>query len=168
MSARRPVELRPAEFPADWPALWAIFREVVTDGTTFAADERTTEEEFRRDWSGRGGEQWVAMAEGGLLGAYTLRPNHPGRGSHVATASYLVDAGSRGLGIGRALGVHSLERAGALGFAAIQFNFVVSTNAAAVRLWKNLGFQVVATLPGAFRHRTAGPVDAYVMWRTLE
>jgi len=162
------AHLRPARLPDDWAALWALFREVVVDGTTFAADERTTEEEFRREWSGRGGEQWVAEAEGRVLGAYTLRPNHPGRGSHVATASYLVDAGSRGQGIGRALGVHSLDRARALGFAAIQFNFVVSTNAPAVRLWKDLGFEVVATLPGAFRHRTAGRVDAYVLWRTLE
>lgn len=168
MSAGPRVQLRPARLPVDWAALWALFREVVVDGTTFAADERTTEEEFRRDWTGRGGEQWVAEDEGHVLGAYTLRPNHPGRGSHVATASYLVDAGERGRGIGRALGVHSLERARALGFAAIQFNFVVSTNAAAVRLWKDLGFQVLATLPGAFQHRSAGRVDAYVMWRTLD
>jgi ribosomal protein S18 acetylase RimI-like enzyme len=78
-----------------------------------------------------------------------------------------VEASARGLGVGLALGAHSLERARALGYAAIQFNFVVSTNTSAVRLWKRLGFGVLATLPGAFRHRELGAVDAYVMWRSL-
>jgi ribosomal protein S18 acetylase RimI-like enzyme len=160
------VQLRPA-LPDDAPALWRLFQQVILDGTTFAPDERTREEDFLRDWRERGGEQWVAVDDVRLLGAYTLRPNQPGRGAHVATASYLVDAGARGRGIGRLLGTHSIERASALGFAAIQFNFVVSTNAPAVHLWKSLGFSVLATLPRAFNHRTLGRVDAYVMWRSL-
>jgi len=162
-----PVQLRPAR-PADASALWRLFQEVVAEGATYAADEATSEGDFLRDWTGRGGEQWVAADGERVVGAYTLRPNQPGRGAHVATASYLVDAAVRGQGIGRRLGAHSLQRARALGFAAVQFNFVVSTNAAAVHLWRSLGFEVVGTLPGAFRHRTAGRVDAYVMWRPLE
>ncbi len=160
------VELRKAT-PADAGALWGLFSAIFSEGTTYAADETTTQASFLQDWFGRGGEQWVAEAEGQVVGAYTLRPAQPGRGAHVATASYGVDASARGLGVGQVLGTHSLERARALGFAGIQFNFVVSTNAAAVRLWKGLGFQVLATLPGAFRHPQLGAVDAYVMWRGL-
>ena len=102
-----------------------------------------------------------------MVGTYTLRPNQPGRGSHVATASYGVEGAARGLGVGRAMGSHSIARARAAGYRAIQFNFVVSTNTAAVRLWKDLGFEVLATLPGAYQHRQLGPVDAYLMWLPL-
>ena len=160
------IALRQAT-PEDGPALWALFSAIFAEGTTYAPDEQTSESSFLADWFGRGGEQWVAEAEGKLLGAYTVRPNQPGRGAHVATASYGVAAEARGGGMGLALGNHSLERARALGFAAIQFNLVVSTNASAVKLWKGLGFQVLATLPLAFRHRVLGPVDAYLMWRSL-
>ena len=133
-----PHILRPMASP-DSAALWRIAREVFLDGTTYAPDESMTEAQFLGDWSGRGGEQWVAESDGRLVGAYTVRRNQPGRGAHVATASYLVDAAARGQGVGRLLGEHSIERARALGFAAIQFNFVVSTNLAAVRLWQALG-----------------------------
>ena len=105
--------------------------------------------------------------DGRVLGAYTLRANHPGRGSHVATASYLVAGAARGHGVGRMLGEHSIERARALSFDAIQFNFVVSTNAAAVRLWESLGFRTLARLPKAFDHAQLGQVDALVMFREL-
>jgi ribosomal protein S18 acetylase RimI-like enzyme len=151
----------------DSSAVWGIFSAILVDGTTYAPDEQTTESDFLRDFFGRGGEQWVAESEGRLVGAYTLRSNQPGRGAHVATASYGVDAAARGMGVGLALGKHSLQRAAALGYEAIQFNYVVSTNVAAVRLWKSLGFEVLATLPGAFRHRLLGNVDALVMWRAV-
>jgi ribosomal protein S18 acetylase RimI-like enzyme len=157
------VSLRPAT-TADGGAVWQIFSPILTEGTTYAQDERMEQSDFLHDWFGRGGEQWMAETERGLVGAYTLRPNHPGRGSHVATASYGVDASARGLRVGTAMGRHSLQRAQAAGYAAIQFNFVVSTNTAAVRL----GFEVVATLPAAFQHRLLGLVDAYVMWRGLK
>jgi ribosomal protein S18 acetylase RimI-like enzyme len=160
------VTLRVAS-SGDSAAVWRIFSDILLEGTTYAPDETMAEADFLRDWFGRGGEQWVAESDGRVVGAYTVRPNQPGRGAHVATASYGVDASCRGQGVGALLGAHSLERAQALGYAAIQFNFVVSTNTAAVRLWKSLGFSVLATLPGAFRHRLQGPVDALVLWRNL-
>ena len=147
--------------------MWAIFSAILAEGTTYAPDEGTSEVDFLRDFFGRGGEQWLAESDGRVVGAYTLRPNQPGRGSHVATASYGVESAARGLGVGRAMGSHSVERARAAGYRAIQFNFVVSTNTAAVRLWKDLGFEVLATLPGAYQHRQLGPVDAYLMWLSL-
>jgi ribosomal protein S18 acetylase RimI-like enzyme len=79
----------------------------------------------------------------------------------------MVAPEARGHGIGRAMGEHSLSEARRLGFRAMQFNFVVSTNESAIRLWKQLGFKIVGTLPDAFRHPEKGYVDVYVMYRSL-
>ena len=140
---------------------------MVAGGDAYAQDTVGSVAEVETYWCARGGEQWVAESEGRILGGYTLRANHPGRGAHVATASYLVASAARGHGIGRQLGEHSIERARAMGFAAIQFNFVVSTNTSAVRLWESLGFRTLARLPKAFDHVRLGRVDALVMFREL-
>jgi len=102
-----------------------------------------------------------------VVGMFVLRPNHPGPGAHVANASYAVRGDRRGLGLGRAMGEASLERARALGYAAMQFNIVVSTNHAAVRLWRSLGFRVLGTVPGGFRLPSGERVDHYIMFREL-
>ena len=110
---------------------------------------------------------YVACVGERIVGTYILKPNQLGLGSHVANASYMVASGARGQGIGRLMCEHSLEEARQAGFLAMQFNIVVSTNEAAVRLWKRCGFNVVGTLPQAFRHRELGLVDAYIMHRFL-
>ena len=102
-----------------------------------------------------------------VVGTYILRANQPGSGSHVANAAFMVAPRVRGLGVGRKMGEHCLNEARERGFRAMQFNFVVSTNEAAIRLWKQLGFEIVGTLPGAFRHPQKGYVDVYVMFRSL-
>jgi L-amino acid N-acyltransferase YncA len=153
--------------PEDLNSLWPIFQEIIQEGSTYAHDETTTREEFAEYWNGRGGEQWVVHDGGRLLGSYTLRANQPGRGAHVATASYVVASHARGQGVGHGMGRHSIERAMALGFAAMQFNLVISTNDAAVRLWRRLEFEIIGTVPKAFRHATRGLVDAYVIFRSL-
>lgn len=160
--APRPMDI------ADLEPLWAAFQDVIREGESYVHDEATTLDEFALYWRGRGGEQWVEADADGLAGAYTLRANHPGRGSHVGTASYFVAPRARGRGLGRRLGEHSLERARALGFRALQFNCVVSSNSAALRLWKSLGFEVVAELPRAFRHSRLGLVAAQVLRLDLE
>ncbi|MFT3765215.1 MAG: GNAT family N-acetyltransferase [Minicystis sp.] len=159
--------VRPAT-RADLHALWDAFAEIAAAGETYVQDATTTEAEFVTYWCGRGGEQWVAEIEGRVAGGYTLRPNHPGRGAHVGTASYVVAKGARGHGIGRLLGEHSIERARAMGFAALQFNFVVATNIPAVRLWESLGFRVLARLPEVFEHAQLGRTDALVMFREID
>ena len=93
--------------------------------------------------------------------------NQPGRGAHVANAGYMVAEAARGLGIGFALGEHSLETARGLGYRSMQFNFVTSCNPSAVRLWQRLGFEIVGTLPAAFRLDGGELADAYVMSRAL-
>src|SRR4029077_10670361 len=102
-----------------------------------------------------------------VVGSYTLHPNHPGTGAHVANAAFIVAKAARGQGIGRAMGEHCLNEARRLGFRAMQFNFVVSTNESAVKLWQDLGMKIVGTLPGAFRHPQEGYVDVYVMFQEL-
>ena len=151
----------------DRDAIWNIFHEVVAAGDTYAFDPGMSREEALAYWFGAGTHTYVAESDGRVVGTYILRANQPGPGSHVANAAYMVAKDARGLGVGRKMAEHSLSEARRLGFRAMQFNFVVSTNASAIHLWQQLGFKIVGTLPGAFRHPRAGYVDVYVMFRSL-
>jgi L-amino acid N-acyltransferase YncA len=153
--------------PADVPAILAIGRELVEDGDTYVFPPTTSDDELKAYWLSPTGRTYVAELDGQTVGCYFLRTNYPGRGRHVANASYAVRRGFTRRGIGRALAEHSLEMAKGLGFQAMQFNLVVSTNEAAVTLWRVLGFRIVGTLPKVFDHPKRGLVDAYVMHRFL-
>lgn len=158
------------ELPGDeFERVWPIFREVLAAGDTYAYPRDLTPEQARAMWTAPPARCFVAEADGQVLGCYRLAPNQlPGSpGDHVANGSYMVAQAARGRGVGEALCRHSLEQARAAGYAAMQFNFVVSTNEAAVRLWRRCGFDVVGRLPGAFRHPRQGAVDALVMYRAL-
>lgn len=150
----------------DFEAMWAIFAAVVAAGDALPFAEDFDRETFRSHWFGAHAA-YVAVADSGVVGMYKLGPNYPGRGAHVASATYLVGPATQGRGIGRALVEHSLRQAADEGFLAMQFNYVVGTNAAAMALYRRLGFAVAGTLPKAFRHRTLGLVDAHVMFRFL-
>jgi len=152
---------------ADWPAIWEMFLHVAAAGDAFAYDADTPEEAARKLWFEPPARAFVAEQGGEVVGTYYVRPNQPGRGAHVANAGYMVAPGAQGKGVATALCEHSLETARRLGFRAMQFNFVVSTNAAAVRVWEKCGFTVVGRLPGAFRHDALGFVDALVFYRAL-
>lgn len=160
------IEIRPAT-EQDFPAIWAIFQEIINAGETYVNDETFTEQHAHGMWLGPGVQTFVACSAERVVGAYKLLPNLPGRGSHVANGSYIVAAEYRGRGIGRLMLEHSLIEAQRAGYQAIQFNFVVSTNHGAVKLYQQYGFQILATLPKAFRHRSLGYVDAYLMHRSL-
>lgn len=153
--------------PADADAVLAIARELARDGTTYVFPCEASDAELLGYFLAPAGWNFVATRAGRVLGCYVLRANHGGRGGHVANASYAVAEGARGQGVGKALGEHSLEEARRRGFLAMQFNFVVSTNTGAVALWRELGFEIVGSLPAAFRHPRLGLVDAYVMHRLL-
>jgi L-amino acid N-acyltransferase YncA len=152
---------------ADSDAIWKIFHEVVAVGDTYALDPHLSREKALGYWFEADTQTYVAEDAGRGVGTYILRPNQSGGGSHVANAAFMVAPDARGHGIGRAMSEHCLKEARRLGFRAIQFNFVVSTNESAIRLWKQLGFKIVGTLPGAFRHPEKGYVDVYVMYRSL-
>jgi L-amino acid N-acyltransferase YncA len=161
------MEIRRAT-EADFESMWPIFRAVVATGTTYVFDPDTSYEDAFAYWLGPGVRSYVAEDEGRVVGMYKIVANQRDLGSHVANASFMVDPGFSGRGAGREMGLHCLREAREAGFLAMQFNFVVSTNEAAVALWKKLGFAIVGTLPKAFRHRELGFVDAYVMYRFLD
>jgi ribosomal protein S18 acetylase RimI-like enzyme len=140
---------------------------VVSAGDTYAYPPDTTREEALALWFPAGGRTYVAERDGAVVGTYVMKANQPGQGSHTANCGYMVAGASAGSGVGEAMCRHSLEEAKRLGFLAMQFNFVVSTNVRAVALWQRCGFAIVGTLPEAFRHPTRGLVDAYVMHRGL-
>jgi L-amino acid N-acyltransferase YncA len=151
----------------DREAILKIFQATIAPGDSFVYDPKTSREEALEYWCAAGTRTYVAEQDGKVIGSYILRANRPGLGDHVANAGFMVEPSARGLGVGRAMGEHCLSEARRLGYRAMQFNFVVSTNESAVRLWQELGFKIVGTLPGAFRHAQKGFVDAYVMFRLL-
>jgi L-amino acid N-acyltransferase YncA len=161
------VHIRDAQ-PDDWTQIWPFFRDIVADGETYAYANDLTSEQAQALWTpGPGATTVVAVDSDLVLGAATAGPNRPGRGSHVATASFMVSPAARGRGVGRALGEYVLRWAGAAGFRAMQFNAVVETNQAAVALWESLRFETVGIVPEAFDSRSHGLVGLRVMYRRL-
>jgi L-amino acid N-acyltransferase YncA len=161
------MKIRPAT-DADRDPIWDIFHEVVATGDTYALDPNISREDALAYWFAPGTHTYVAEQSAiGVAGTYVLRRNQLGGGSHVANAGFMVSASARGQGLGRAMAEHCLSEARRLGFRAMQFNYVISTNTAAIRLWQDLGFEIVGTLASAFRHPDKGYVDVYVMYRSL-
>ena len=175
----------------DHDAIWKIFHEIISAGDTYSLDPRMSREEALAYWFRADTQTYVAelhrqsvgeavgfprtatpsptggMKDQIIVGTYILRPNQSGGGSHVANAAFMVASDAQGCGVGRAMAEHCLNEARRVGFRAMQFNYVISTNTPAIRLWQELGFEIVGTLPGAFRHPEKGYVDVYVMFRSL-
>lgn len=152
---------------ADAPALWAMLEPVLRAGDTYAIEPDIGRDAALDYWLGGNHRVFVAEEAGQALGSYYICPNQRGGGAHVCNCGFVTAPEAQGRGVARAMLAHALETGRALGFAAMQFNFVVSTNTRAVALWQSAGFEVVGRLPGAFRHPQAGPVDALVMFRRL-
>ena len=152
---------------ADWPGIWSIIRAVITTGDTYVYAPDSSELEMKAYWMETSDITYVAEIESEIVGTFIIKENHPGLGSHVANASYMVSPNHRGKGIGRQLGVFSLNVARDLGFLSIQFNIVVKTNETAIHLWKELGFDVIGEIPDAFQHSDHGLTNAYIMSRRL-
>jgi ribosomal protein S18 acetylase RimI-like enzyme len=159
------MQVRPAS-DSDLDAMWKIFQGVTAAGDSLPFSDSFGRDTFRSHWFGSH-TSYVAVDDTCVLGMYKLGANYPGLGSHVATATYVVGVEVQGRGIGRALVQHSLAQARDAGYLAMQFNYVVSTNARAIELYRKLGFAIVGTLPEAFRHKHLGLVDTYVMHRFL-
>ncbi len=147
--------------------LWPIFHEVVAEGETYSYARDTSFEQAQQLWTSNGARCFVALLDGICVGGYMLHANQPGLGDHVANCGYMVSPPMRGRGIAGAMCEHSLAQARQAGFVAMQFNFVVSTNEGAVRLWHKHGFEIIGRIPNAFRHARLGLVDALIMYRRL-
>ena len=152
---------------ADFDSIWPIFREIVSAGDTYAYAADTTKEQAFKIWIETPRKTYVLEEEGSILGTYFLKTNQAGPGSHVCNCGYMVSSSARGRGLATAMCEHSQKVARALGYKAMQFNFVASSNEGAVRLWGKLGFETVGCLPKAFNHPTLGYVDAIVMYKWL-
>lgn len=151
----------------DASAIAAIIMPTIREGATYPLDVGMTEAEALSYWMEPDKETFVAEDSGVIVGTYYLRRNRAGGGSHVCNCGYMTSAAAIGRGIARRMCEHSLAHARSRGYTAMQFNFVVSTNDRALRLWQSLGFEIVGRLPLAFRHPTAGYVDALVMYQQL-
>ncbi len=160
------MEIRQA-VACDADALWAILEPIIRAGETYTLPRDMNRESALAYWLSPSHEVFVAEENDRIVGTYILRANQQGGGTHVANCGYITAPDATGRGVARAMCAHSLERARERGFRAMQYNFVVSTNERAVRLWKSFGFAIVGRLPKAFDHPKFGFVDAFVMFREL-
>ena len=161
-----PLTIRPAVDPAQ-SAIWHILEPVFRAGETYTVPRDISHAEALSYWHAPSHQVFIAERAGEILGTYFLQPNQRGGGSHVANCGYITAAHATGQGVARAMCEHSLAEARSLGFRAMQFNFVVSSNERAVSLWSSLEFEIVGRLPGAFLHPKLGYVDAFIMFRNL-
>jgi ribosomal protein S18 acetylase RimI-like enzyme len=158
--------IRPAT-DADANAIWAIMGPIIRAGETYALPRDMDKQSALAYWLSSEREVFVAEENGEILGTYCLQANQKGGGAHVANCGYMTAVSATGRGVARAMCAHSLEHARERGFRAMQFNFVISTNERAVRLWQSFNFEIVGRLRKAFEHPTRGYVDAFVMYREL-
>lgn len=162
------MEIREAT-EGDWTMIWPFFSDIVRAGETYAYPRDVTEREGRLLWMEPPPGRTVVAVDGDVvLGSAKMGPNRPGRGSHIGTASFMVDRSAGGRGVGRALAEDMVEWHRAQGYRGIAFNAVVETNERAVALWRSIGFEVIGTVPRAFEHPTHGYVGLHVMFLTLE
>jgi L-amino acid N-acyltransferase YncA len=163
-----PLQIRPT-VDGDRSVVVEMGRELVASADTYAFDSAIDDEELWAYWAPAApGCGYVAASKNDqIMGAFVIRPNHPGPGSHIANASYVVAQRARGEGVGRAMGERSIEIARGLGYDAMQFNIVISSNVAALRLWQSLGFRIVGTVPEGFARPDGQRVDFHIMHRML-
>ena len=152
---------------ADAQAIWQILEPIFRAGETYTVERDIGRTEALAYWCDPPHRVYVAERDGAVLGTYYLTPNQRGGGAHVANCGYATAPAAQGQGIARAMLEHSLAEARAQGFRAMQFNFVVASNARALETWRRAGFEIVGRLPGAFAHPRLGPVDACVLYRRL-
>ena len=160
------MHLRPAQARDD-DAIWDIIGPAIRAGETYVLPRDMSRADALAYWRSAAHEVFVAEAQGEVVGTYYLRANQPGGGAHVANCGYMTAPSASGRGVARAMCAHSLARARARGFRAMQFNFVVASNERAVALWRSFGFEIVGRVPQAFAHPRLGLVDALVMYRLL-
>ena len=158
--------VRPAT-TSDHDVIWSILEPTIRAGETYTLPLDMSRADALQYWMAPDHEVYVAEDSGRIVGTYFLCANRLGGGSHVANCGYITAPDYFGRGVARAMCAHSLERAKARSFKAMQFNFVLSTNERAIKLWQSFGFEIVGRLPGAFKHPTRGFVDAFVMFLTL-
>lgn len=151
----------------DFEEIWFMWKEIMDQKVYFPHDESSSRDDVEKSWINLNNQCYVAKTDGKTVGCYILKPNQPGYGRHIANASYLVDTQHRGKGIGDKLCEHSIKAAKKHGYRGIQFNLVVSTNEAAIKIWLSHGFKIIGTIPGGFYHVEQGYIDAHIFFYDL-
>lgn len=151
----------------DKEQIWEIIKPVIAAGDTYVFAPDSPKEKMLRYWCAADKKTYVAVIENKIVGTFFIKDNQPDLGSHIANAGYMVAPGAQGKSVGRRMAEFSLTEAKRLGYRAMQFNFVVKSNAGAVRLWQNLGFEIIGEIPEAFDHVENGLTNAYIMYRKL-
>ena len=151
----------------DKEQIWEIIKPIIAAGDTYVFAPDSPKEKKLRYWCGADKKTYVALLENKIVGTFFIKKNQPDLGSHIANAGYMVAPDARGKSVGRRMAEFSLEEARRLGYRAMQFNIVVKSNAGAVRLWQNLGFEIIGEIPEAFNHVENGLTNAYIMYRKL-
>ena len=153
---------------ADFDAIWPIFKDIVKTGDTYVYDPEISKEEAFKVWFDPKFHTFLAKLDGVVIGAFVVRPNHRDLGNHIANAAYIIDRKVQNQGYGRKIAEMSFVEAKKLGYLGMQFNYVVSTNERAVKLWQGYGFEIVGTVPNAHRHQQLGKnVPIYIMYKKL-
>ena len=152
----------------DFDLIWPIFQEIVRAGETYVYPQNTSKEQALKIWMDNPKKTYVLEEDGDLLGTYYIKTNQAGPGNHVCNCGYMVSSNARGRGLATAMCEHSQDIAKEMGYKAMQFNFVASSNEGAVSLWEKLGFEIVGRLPKAFNHPAKGYIDALVMHKWLK
>jgi GNAT superfamily N-acetyltransferase len=163
------MTIRKADEIKDYDEVWTIFSNVISTGDTYVFHPNTSKETLHKNWFADYMDTFVAIDDNdNITGTYIIKPNQPDLGNHIANCSYMVHPKHHGQGIGRLLCEHSIQFAKDKNYLGIQFNIVVSTNAAAVKLWQKFGFTIIGTTPNGFRHKALGFVDTYIMYKNLK
>lgn len=152
---------------ADQDAIWSMVEPVIRAGATYPLPRDLDRDGGMAYWFAPDKEVFVAERDRTLMGLYYMRPNNQGPGDHICNCGYVTNTAFQGQGIASKLCEHSLKQAREVGYRGMQYNLVVSTNEAAVYLWKKMGFEIVGTLPMAFRDPEHGDVEAFVMFQKL-
>jgi ribosomal protein S18 acetylase RimI-like enzyme len=160
------INIRKAS-PKDEGEIWSIIQQVIEKGDTYVFAPNSTRSKMLTYWCGVDKHTYVATLKGKIVGTFVIKDNQPDLGSHIANASLMTAPSNRGQGIGRLMAEYALEEAKRLGYLAMQFNIVISSNFQAVQLWKKMGFEIIGEIPQAFRHQRLGLTNAYIMYRKL-
>ncbi|KAF9268633.1 acyl-CoA N-acyltransferase [Marasmius fiardii PR-910] len=107
-----------------------------------------------------------------VVGFYYVKPNYPGRSSHICNGGFVVPPVHRGSGFGSLLAKSYLHYAPKLGYRASVFNLVYVNNVASVKLWERLGFTKAGRIPHAGRLKTPDGkgeefMDAWVIYKSF-
>lgn len=151
----------------DYDAVWHIFSDVIHTGDTYVFHPNSPKGDLQKHWFADYMQTYVVEDQGEVLGTYIIKRNQIDLGDHIANCSYMILPAAQGRGLGKLLCQHSIDTAKDLGFTAIQFNIVVSTNTNAIKLWERFGFEIIGTTPNGFRHATLGLVDTHIMYKAL-